>query len=328
MGTGLFRWRSLGKMEVVRQARPLLGTFISIVVHHADFTEAQKAIGKAFAAVEKTDQVMSIHRPESDISRLNAAAGKSMVGVDPSLIEILKMAKTFHDQTRGAYDAACLPLMRLYGFYSQTHNSRHAPARFSGHTPTDREIAQALDGAGPKNWAMDEKQMELGLTREKAAIDLGSIGKGYALDRAGEALLESGIENFLVDGGGNLLGFGSPVADPDPADGSPTDGWRVAIRNPNGGKENPYFETLTLRNNAVATSGNYEQFVRLDGRKVGHLFDMRSGRPANGGISVTVTADNAAMADALSTSLFLLGPSHSHRLRSVAKEIYFHGFGS
>lgn len=315
MGTGLFRWLSLGKMHVVRQTRPLLGTFISIVVHHDDFAEAQRAIGKAFAAVEKTDQVMSLHRPESDLLRLNAAAGKAMVGVDPSLIEILKMAKTFHDQTQGAYDAACLPLMKLYGFYSQTHHSMHAP--------TDREIAQALDCAGPKNWAMDEKRMELGLTREKAAVDLGSIGKGYALDRAGEALLENGIENFLVDGGGNLLGFGSPVGDQ-----QPTDGWRVAIRNPNGGKENPYFETLTLRNNAVATSGNYEQFISIQGRRVGHLFDMRSGQPANGGISVTVTADNAAMADALSTSLFLLGPSHSHRLRSVAKEIYFHGFGS
>lgn len=318
MGAGLWRWRSLGKVHVVRQTRPLLGTFMTMVVHHEDLGDAQQAISKAFAAVEKVDRVMSIHRPDSDVSRVNAAAGKTMLGVDPWLIEILKMAEAIHHQTQGAYDVTCLPIMRLYGFYSKVDSQTQARQRF----PTDREILQTLNGAGWKHLAMEEGKNRVGLKSRRAAIDLGSIGKGFAVDRAAEALCESGIENFLIDAGGNLLGFGSPIGDE-----RPTDGWRVAIRNPDGPKEAPYFETITLRNNAAATSGNYEQFVRLDGRKVGHLFDMQSGRPANGGVSATAVAGGAALADALSTSLFLLGPSHSHRFRSAAKEIYFHGFG-
>ena len=247
---GLWRWHSLFPMSVVQKTRPLLGTFITITVHDSDEAMAEKAIEYAFAAVEMVDRVMSIHRSDSDLSRVNAAAGNDMVSVDPSLIDILKMTQQFHGLTGGVYDVTCLPLMQLYGFYqSQTENLPY---------PSDRKIHEILSVIGQKQITLDEKSNRMGLAHAKAGIDLGSIGKGYAVDRAGDVLKSFGIKNALIDAGGNVLAMGAPHGDKNPAKG-----WRVAIRNPQTKNKDAYFEMLTLKDEAVATSGNYEQSLWL-----------------------------------------------------------------
>lgn len=298
---GLWRWRSLVPMSV-QKTRPLLGTFLTITVHHSDEAMAERAVEHAFAAVEMVDRVMSIHRSDSDLSRINASAGNDMVSVDPSLIDVLKMAQQFHGLTGGVYAVTCLPLMQLYGFYqSQTGNL---------HYPSDRKIYEVLSVIGQKQITLDEKSNRVGLSHAKAGIDLGSIGKGYAVDRAGDVLKSFGIKNALIDAGGNVLAIGAP--------------WRVAIRNPQSENKEAYFEMLTLKDEAVATSGNYEQSLWLDGLRVGHLFDAKKGKPSDPLLSATVVAKNATLADGLSTSAFLLGKAGASRFKGIAKDIYYH----
>lgn len=312
-GSGLWRLRSLRPPDVFKETRSLLGTFITITVHDPDGAKAREAMAKAFAAVQKVDAVMSIHRLDSDLSLVNGHAGNEMISVDPSLIDILKTAEKFYALTGGIYDVTCLPLMQLYGFYS-SGGRRH-------HYPSDRMIGEVLERTGQRHVRFDEKSNRVGLTRTKAGIDLGSIGKGYAVDLAGDVLKSFGIKNALIDAGGNILGLGAPYGDEDPAHG-----WRVAIRNPNGGDKKPYFEKVTLRDAAVATSGNYEQVVWLDGRRVGHLLNAKNGRPSELRIaSATAVAKNAALADALSTSTFLMGPEAQGRFKGLATAIYYHG---
>ena len=313
IGTGLGRFRKQGTIFVLKQARPLLGTLVSITIHHPDEALAEKGMKEAFKAVEKVDRVMSIHRKESDVSRVNALAGRGMVSVDPSLMDVIQTANRVHAESGGAFDVTCLSLMQLFGFYSASLDGKHFPK--------EAAIQKVMEAVGQKQIQIDEHLGKIGLAKEGGAIDLGGIGKGYAVDCAAEALKKEGVENALIDAGGNILALGSPMGGE-----GPEESWRVAIKNPHGDADNPYFETVSLNNNAVATSGNYEQSVVLDGRRVGHLFDLRSGCPAESGVSATVAAKTAALADALSTSAYVLGPASATFFGGEAKEIYFHGF--
>jgi len=312
-GLGFYRWRTFGQPAVVSRAMPLLGTLVTITVHHPEMKEAENAIKNAFEAIRHVDQVMSIHRSDSDITRVNQLAGREMVSVDASLCEVVEVARRAHEKTEKAYDVTGLPVLRRFGFYSEENLSKKFP--------TDREIQKILDCVGQQYLKVDSASHQIGFVKEGCAMDLGSVGKGYAVDRAGSALKENGIESGLVDIGGNILAIGVPLV----GEGEGR-GWSVAIRNPEGDAKNPYLEMLSLKNEAVATSGNYENYRSFEGRTIGHLFDMRTGHPSNPGMSSTVVASNATLADALSTSSFLLGPKARASLGDMAREIYFHEF--
>ncbi len=296
------RWNDPGGEYLA--SRDLLGTLITIRIRHPHVREATLAANAAFAAIEGVDRVMSIHRPDSDISRVNQGAGAETVTVHPMLTSVLQLASRMNDLSGGAYDVTCLPLMRLYGFYDSGRN----------HIPSDREVLRILDGVGQRYVAVDSVTHTVGLTRVGAGIDLGSIGKGYAVDCAADTLRAHDIRHASIDAGGNIYAMGD-------ASGQEA-GWRAAIRNPV--KPNAYFETIILKDEAVATSGNYEQSIVLDGRKVGHLFDLRNGHPANGRLSTTVVARSAALSDALSTTLYVLGDKAPELLTRLAQKIYHH----
>lgn len=313
----LLRERLGPRAAVVRQSRPLLGTVVTMTIHHPDVAQAERALQAAFAAIEHVDRVMSLHRPESALNALNGAAGRGAVPVDPMLIDILGTARTVHGWSGGAYDVTCLPIMQLYGFYAQLTTPAATPQQY----PSDAAVQRALDAVGMAQLTIDAQRHEVGLARLGAGVDLGSIGKGYAVDRAVTALRAAGVEHGMVDAGGNVYALGTPQdAQAD------ADGWTVAIRNPFGGPEAPYFERLTLRDAAVATSGNYEQSVVLDGRRIGHLFDAARAQPVDTQVSATVVAATATMADALSTTSYLLGEVASHRLQPPAQALYFHRY--
>lgn len=304
LSAGWLRTQKFKPIPMIRESRWMLGTFINISVQHADAARAQDAIQSAFEAVAKVDQVMSIHKPESDLSAVNQASGSEMVLVDPSLLEVLETAQNFHPVSGGLYDVASLPLLQLYGFYADSKSPHHYPS--------DRTIQNTLDRVGQKFIAIDRKESKVGLTKKGAGIDLGSIGKGYAVDQAGKSLRLKGITQGLIDAGGNVLAIGGPFS--------------VGIYNPQGTLKEPYFETLSLENKAVATSGNYQQSVILDGLRVGHLFDARRGTPAKGGLSTTAVAENAMLADALSTASFVMGPKGELLLKKWTEKIVYHGF--
>ena len=280
----------LGRESIatVEVSRPVLGTWARIVARDGDRARAARAVEHAYIAIARVDAQMSIHRADSQLARVNAAAGRGAARVHPDVIEVVARACRAAERSGGVYDVTVLPLMRLYGFY------RDDAAR----VPSDREIARALDVMGWRGIVLDAAGGTLALARAGAGLDLGSIGKGWAVDRAAQALRDAGIRSGLVDIGGNVYGLGLPD------DRAP--GWSVGVLHPVTKQVDRVF---TLRDAAVATSGNYEQYRMLAGIRVGHLFDARRGRPADGHLSASVQAESGTLSDIGSTASFLLGPS-------------------
>ena len=277
-----------GARSRLETARPALGTWVRVVAVASDDAQAARGIEGAFAAIAKVDRQMSIHRHDSQVARVNAAAGSSAVRVDADVVDVVASAVEGARRTAGLYDPTVLPLMRLYGFYDSKRSAY----------PTDREIAEALRLTGHQLVVVDRAAGTVGLTRRGAALDLGSIGKGWALDRAIDALRAAGIGSALVDVGGNVYAMGSP-------DGEMGSGWTIGVAHPVTGAVARRF---ILRDEAIATSGNAEQTHRLGAALVGHLLDARRGRPADGPLSATVRAKTGVDSDRGSTVAFLLGP--------------------
>lgn len=270
----------------VQATRPVLGTWARIVVHDDDEARADRAIRRAWDAIARVDAQMSVHRTDSELARVNAAAGIAALPVSAALLEVVERARRAAYETARVHDPTVLPLMRLYGFYGSGRT----------HLPTDREIARTLALMGPHVVAIDRAAGTLGLTRRGAGLDLGSIGKGWAIDRAVDALRAEGVRSALVDVGRNVYGLGRPDDD--------AEGWRVGVLHPGTGRTDHVF---VLRDMAVATSGNYEQAQSLDGRRVGHLLDALAGRPADPHLSATVLARSGLESDENASRAFLLG---------------------
>lgn len=285
-----------GRLQRVEASRAGLGTWIRIVARHPDPAVAERAIARAFSAIDLVDRQMSVHRADSELARVNAAAGERALPVSTALLDVVERARHDAIATHGVHDPTVMPLMKLYGFYDSGRT----------HLPSDREISAALELTGARWIAVDRKAGTLGLTRRGAALDLGSIGKGWAIDRAVDALRAEGIESGLVDVGRNVYGLGIPEDD--------AKGWRVGVLHPTTGAVDRVFE---LNDSAVATSGNYEQWRTLDGVRVGHLLDARLGRPAHGHLSVTVHARTGLLSDENSSRAFLLGANDVSGLEGI-----------
>ncbi len=284
-------------------ARPLLGTWVRVVVHDADTARAQAAVADAFRAIQVVDAQMSIHRADSQVARVNAAAGRSAVRVDAAVLDVVGRARDFAARAQGTYDPLVLPLMRLFGFYG-------APTvGYPGAAAIDRTLA-LMDY---RFLALDRTAGTLGITRAGAALDLGSIGKGWAIDRAVDALRARGVRRALVDVGGNVYGLGAPD--------DVSEGWSVGVFHP---VTSRLERTFVLRDRAVSTSANTEQSHLLGGIRVGHLFDAKKGQPANGHLLVSIVAEDGITSDALSTLAFVLGPD---RFRAFPEALTQHFVG-
>lgn len=271
----------------IEAGRPLLGTWMRIVARHPDRDQAMRAVERAFAAVNEVDAQMSVHRADSELSSLNRAAGRGPQRVSPALLEVVEQACACARRSGGLYDPTVLPLMTLYGFYG--------PERAS--LPATAEVDRALAAVAFDDVQVDRSAGTIALARRGMGLDLGSIGKGWAVDRAVTALRAGGVTSGLVDAGGNVYGLGVPE------DGA--DGWSVALFHPRTGRSERVF---TLKDAAVATSANNERFRTIAGHHLGHIFDARRGMPSDGHISVSVQARTGVESDQMSTAAFLLGP--------------------
>lgn len=306
-GFGVPKRRSLPKLY--KMQRKLLGTWVSMMAFSHDETTALSAMDDAFGAMKQVDDLMTIHRSSSQISKINQKAGNDAVKVDRRVLEVVQRAVFYSQQTAGAYDVTILPLMKLFGFYGA------APKK----VPSDKSIARTLESVGWSHIRVDSNRHTIGLTKKGASIDLGSIGKGYAVQQAVDVLRRKKIKSALIDGGGNVCTLGAPHDDPDPRTG-----WRVAIRNPKGSGRT-FFETLVLRDRAVATSGVDQNFVTIGSKEIGHIFNGRTGHPCSGLVSCSVVARNATDADALSTTGFILGQSKTQsQFGHPSRQFFFH----
>lgn len=302
-GTPLLQRLGARPRSRIDVTRTLLGTPVRILVRHEDERLAQQAVDRAFAAIGRVDRQMSIHRSDSQIARVNAAAGERAVAVDPEVLDVVERACVTARRSGGAYDITVLPLMRLFGFYQSLRTSY----------PSDREIAAVLGRMGVRQVVMDRAAGTLALATRGAAIDLGSVGKGWAVDRAVDELRREGVTSALVDVGRNVYGLGVPETG--------AEGWSVGVVHPVTGASDRVF---VLRDAAVATSGNQEQTHVLGGARVGHLFDCRVGRPATERLSASVMARTATDSDIGSTTAFLAGPG---RLAELPEHLGVHFIG-
>jgi len=285
-GTALPSKKRSGEIAVER-AIFTMGTVVRITVYAPSEHEALLATSKAFGEIRRIDRLLSIFRSDSDISRINRAAGDHAARVHPEVAALLKMAMELSTATCGLLDITIEPLMRLWGF----RESRHP----RNQTPTDGEIVWALDRVGMQNLILEGNGYVAGLAKRGACLDLGGIAVGYAVDRAAEIIRERGIKRAFINHGGDAYALGAP---PD------TEGWEVVIPHPCTKSE--FIASMRLRDRAIATSGNYEKFLLLDGIRRGHILDPRTGSPGDGLLSMTVTAPRAITADALSTGFFCL----------------------
>ena len=240
-----------------------------------------------FAAVETA---MSTWDPGSELSRANRAPVDSAFTLSPLAGDCLALALELRRASGGAFEPGAGPLMRLWGF-----------TRRQGRLPDPDSLAALLPTLGAYSYESPSRSLTRRLPA--VALDLGGIAKGYALDLAAAELRALGLNAALIDLGGNLYCLG---------EAAPGEAWQVGIRDPLDRER--MFAALALRDEAVATSGSYERFVEIAGRRYGHIMNPSTGRPAEGLLSATAVFAEAGLGDGLATALFVLGPGAAEAL--------------
>jgi thiamine biosynthesis lipoprotein len=278
-----------GRYDLIRVHRPAMGSYFEVRLP-ASIPGAVDLACRGLDVIELLEAQMTVYRDDSEVSRLNATAHRGPVAVERGLFELLEMAVGISRETGGAYDVAAGALSEAWGFVK-------GPKQ----VPDEIALANARARTGWHHLQLDSERHTVAFDREGVRINLGSIGKGFAIDRAVDVLRAHWwpVSALIHGGQSSLYALGSPP-------GQFGDRWEIALRNPFQ-PESP-LGTLRLRNRGLGTSGAaFQQFV-VDGRVYGHIIDPRSGEPASGPASVTVLAPTAALADALSTAFYLLGP--------------------
>ena len=267
-------------------AFPVMGTIAQITVYapEAELNRADELTRREF---DRVTALCSLYDPASELSRINASAADAPVVCSPDMWQILMRAKRAYRESGGQFDITVKPLMDLWGFY-----------RKRDQVPSDAEIDRTMKMVGFDKLRFDEKARTVFFTVPGMALDLGGIGKGFAVDLAAKALTEAGFTSGVIDLGGNLR----MLTQPPPGKKF----YNVAIRDPHD-RDRVLPETLQVTPGmAVSTSGDYERFVIYNGKKYSHLLSPLTGRP--GSVSaVTVVAPTAMDADVYSTSCALGG---------------------
>ncbi len=284
---------SSGVVEVNSGFRVVMGTFSRVVVIAKSQRAAQRCLEAAFEVQNRIESLMSDFRDDSELSKVNRLAAQGPVPVSEMTFEVLQQAVRFSRLSGGAFDVTVGPLVDLW--------------RKAGETdvpPAPEALAEARGKVGSDKLILDEKNRTVRFAAEGMRVDLGGIGKGYAVDKAVEAMRKCGALGGMVDLGGNIRCFGQPPQG--------QEHWRIGLQDPNvapdefGGTK-PLL-VLALTNESVATSGDYRRFVKVQGQKQSHIIDTASGKGANKLVSDTIIAPDATTADALSTAVNVLGP--------------------
>ena len=288
-----------GQGPLIKETRALMDTFCEISCYGDNKDTTVSAIDAAFKEMERIEGVFSKFNENSDVSKINALAGFERVAASEEVFKLTERSVYYSSISSGAFDITVAPLMEVWGFVRR-HKS----------IPDKETIENALEGVGYKNIELDPKKLSVKFLNKKTKIDFGGIAKGYAVDRARDILAAHGIKNGLVNLGGNMFTLGY-------APGNKK--WKIGVEDPrNKGKLLHSFELTDM---AISTSGNYERFFEIGGRRYSHIINPITGEPCQGIISVTVMADSAEQADALSTAIFVMGEEKGLNLAKSIKGI-------
>jgi FAD:protein FMN transferase len=284
------------KPYLIRVGRRAMACEFEICLNAGQYEQNTELALEALDLVESLEEQLSYFRETSEISRINRLAAQESVEVEPRLFALLELAVQMHAETAGAFDLTATPLWEAWGF-----------SRRAGTLPNEEQLTAALACVGSHFVELDAEQRTIRFRHAGVRLSLGSVGKGYALDRCAEKLMAAGLCDFLLHGGySSMLGHGRPMC----AGGSSPDqvaqAWTVGICDP----LHPSRRLVEIRlgDQALSTSGSWAQSFRHRGRRYGHILDPRTGWPAEGVLSATALAPTAALAEALSTAFYVMGP--------------------
>jgi thiamine biosynthesis lipoprotein len=262
-----------------------MGSRFDVTVVANDSIDGNKYIDTAVAEITRIEKLISSWDANSQTSDINRNAGIKPVKVDSELYQLIERAIGISKLTDGAFDISYASMDRIWKFDGTMTEM-----------PTEEEITASVSKVGYQNIILNKENSTVFLKLEGMKIGFGAIGKGYAADKAKDLLISKGVPSGIVNASGDMNTWGKQP------NGSE---WKVAITNPM--NKNKVFALLPITDGAVVTSGNYEKFVNFNGTRYTHIIDPRSGYPSSGIISVTVFAPKAELADALATSVFVMG---------------------
>jgi thiamine biosynthesis lipoprotein len=289
--------------EPIAISGPTMGTTYAIKLHGgAAKVDADALQADIDALLEGINNQMSTWRADSELSRFNTFTGADWFPVSAQTARVVEAAAAISDLSGGAFDVTVGPIVNLWGF---------GPERGNGDAPSQQQIDQALERVGYRQLAVRSSPPALRKQRPDLYVDLSAIAKGFAVDEVARLLDARNIDSYLVEIGGELRARGAKPG------GSP---WKVAIERPLSG-ERSVQAVIALRDRAIATSGDYRNYIEQDGTRYSHTINPRSGRPITHGLaSVSVIAVSAMRADALATAIMVLGPDEGYRL-SLEQEL-------
>lgn len=263
----------------------LMGSRFDITVVAQDSILANIYIDTAIAEIDRIEKLISSWDENSQTSKINKFAGIKPVKVDPELFNLIERAIGISKLTDGAFDISYAAMDNIWQFDGSMTEM-----------PSEEEILNSVARVGYENILLNKDSSTVFLKMKGMKIGFGAIGKGYAADRAKALLISKGVASGIINASGDMNTWGKQP------NGSP---WNVAITNPL--NKDKAFAILPITDGAVVTSGNYEKYVFFNGKRYTHIIDPRTGYPSSGIISVSVFAPKAELADALATSVFVMG---------------------
>lgn len=273
--------------EEIKYTKLLMGTIVEITLVGDNVELLNNAKDAAFLEVQRLESLMSSYKDSSDISKINAAAGKKQVRVSEEVVEVIENAKKISDMTDGAFDITVGVLGKAWRF---TNDDKGEPI-----PPAKQVVEQLLPFIDYRQTTLDKDLRTVKLNKEGMMLNLGGIAKGYIVGKAVDAIKRKGIKKGIVHAGGDMFVF---------RDDEDT-GWKIGIKHPR--KKDKILGTITISNGAISTSGDYERFFIKDGVRYHHILDPKTGFPASRTQAVTIVAKDPVMADALSTAVFIMG---------------------
>ncbi len=262
-----------------------MGSRFEITVTAKNAEIGNSYIDTAVSEISRIEKLISSWDPDSQTSQINRNAGKHPVKVAPELFDLIERANGISKLTDGAFDITYASMDQIWKFDGSMTKM-----------PNENDIKASVARVGYKNIELDKANRTVFLKLPDMKIGFGAIGKGYAADRAKALLMEKGVLSGIINASGDMNTWGKQPNG---------EAWQVAITNPMNKQE--AFALLPISEGAVVTSGNYEKFVNFNGKRYSHIIDPRTGYPSSGVSSVTVFAPKAELADALATSVFVMG---------------------
>lgn len=278
--------------QVFKKQTVLMGSVFELTLVEKDSALSQKHFQQVIAEIDRIENLISEWRPQTQISEVNRNAGVKPVKVDREVFELTRRALRYSELSQGAFDISIAAMDRIW--------------RFDGsmtEMPDEEAIRRSIERVGYRHIVLDSAASTIYLALTGMKIGFGSIGKGYAADRGRELLQSLGVQAGIVNASGDLSTWGTPPHGKT---------WKIGIYNPF--KPRRLLKILKLKEASVATSGSYEKYAEINGKRYSHIINPKTGYPSTGLTSVTVTGPTAEFANALSTSVMVMGEKEGKKL--------------